>query len=84
MLARHLASCGFALRQQPQEVHMDHATLRAAVVDYLNKQLAEAKAHRASLGPYTPEERERVVNTVGMLEAGNSEFWQVAGRDLLS
>ena len=60
---------------------MDHATLRAAVVDYLNKQLAEAKAHRASLGPYTPEERERVVNTVGMLEAGNSEFWQVAGRD---
>ncbi|SEM70878.1 Phage integrase family protein [Roseovarius tolerans] len=81
MLARHLASCGFALKQQLQEVSMDHATLRAAVIDYFQKQLADAKVRRVSLGPYTPKERERVLDTVGMLEEGNIEFWQLVGRD---
>ena len=81
MLARHLASCGFALKHQLQEVHMDHATLRAAVIDYFSKQLADAKARRVSLGPHSTEERERVLNTVGMLEEGNTEYWQLVGRD---
>ena len=81
MFARHLASCGFTLKQQLQDVRMDHATLRAAVIDYFSKQLAEAKARHASLGPHTPEAREQVVNTVSMLEEGNSEFWQLVGRD---
>ncbi|VVT32614.1 conserved hypothetical protein [Roseovarius sp. EC-HK134] len=81
MLARHLASCGFVLKQQLQEVRMDHATLRAAVIDYFSKQLAEARARRASLGPQTPAEREQVVNTISMLEQANSEFWQLLGRD---
>ncbi|SHL14666.1 hypothetical protein SAMN05444414_10629 [Roseovarius marisflavi] len=81
MLGRHLASCGLALKQQLQEVRMDHATLRAAVIDYFHKQLADAKARRVSLGPYTPKEREQVLTTVGMLEEGNIEFWQLVGRD---
>ena len=81
MLGRHLASCGFALKQQLQEVRMDHATLRAAVIDYFHRQLADAKVRRVSLGPYTPKERERVLDTVGMLEEGNIEFWQLVGRD---
>jgi hypothetical protein len=60
---------------------MDHATLRAAVIDYFHRQLADAKVRRVSLGPYTPKERERVLDTVGMLEEGNIEFWQLVGRD---
>lgn len=81
MLARHLASCGFALKQQLQEVRMDHATLRAAVTQYLSEQLTQAKTRRASLGPYKPEQREQVLNTLGMLEEGNSEFWHLVGSE---
>ncbi len=81
MLARHLASCGFALRQQLQEARMDHAALRAAITDYFRTQLGEAKARRASLGPYTTEQREQVQNNVALLEEGNGEYWRLVGRD---
>src|SRR6056297_403121 len=81
MLARHLASCGFALKRQPQEARMDHATLRAAVTDYFRTQLHEAKARRAFLGPYTPEEREEAGNTINLLKADNGDYWRLLGRD---
>jgi integrase len=81
MLARHLASCGFALKQQLQEARMDHAALRAAITDYFRTQLAEAKARRASLGPYTSEQREQVQNSVALLEEGNDDYWRLVGRD---
>lgn len=81
MLARHLASCGFALKQQLQVAHMDHAALRAAITDYFRTQLGEAKARRASLGPYTTEQREQVQNNVALLEEGNGEYWRLVGRD---
>ncbi|MDR9427637.1 MAG: hypothetical protein RI553_05945, partial [Salibaculum sp.] len=60
---------------------MDHAALRAAITDYFRTQLAEAKARRASLGPYTSEEREQVQNSVALLEAGNGDYWRLVGRD---
>lgn len=81
MFARHLASCGFGLKQQLQEARMDHATLRAAIVDYFRTQLDEAKARRASLGPFTPEERQQVENGIDLLEEDNADYWRLLGRE---
>lgn len=81
MFARHLASCGFGLKQQLQEARMDHATLRAAIVDYFRTQLDEAKARRASLGPFTPEERQQVENGIELLEEDNADYWRLLGRE---
>ncbi|MHA7827062.1 MAG: site-specific integrase [Roseovarius sp.] len=60
---------------------MDHATLRAAVTDYFRTQLHEAKARRATLGPYSAEERKQVGNTVSLLEADSGDYWRLFGRD---
>ncbi|WP_425442149.1 DUF6538 domain-containing protein [Roseovarius marisflavi] len=54
MFARHLASCGFTLKQQLKDVRMDHATLRAAVIDYFSKQLA--RCYLICLPPVRPKQ----------------------------
>lgn len=80
-LARLLGSCGQDIAQQLQVNNMDHAKLRAAVTDYFREQLQRGKARRNSIGPFSPDERERAVDGLKLLEEGNSEYWHLLGRD---
>ena len=80
-LARHLGSCGQAIEQRLRVNNMDHAKLRSAVTDYFREQLQTGQARRNSIGPFSPEERERAVEGLKLLEEGNSEYWHLLGRD---
>lgn len=80
-LARHLGSCGQAIEQQVQVTFMDHAKLRAAITDYFREQLQRVKAKRNSIGPFTSGEREQAKKSLELLEEGNSEYWQLLGRE---
>lgn len=80
-LARHLGSCGQAIEQQLRVKHMDHAKLRAAVTDYFREQLQRGKARRNRIGPFTPDEWDKLKFSLELLEEGNSEYWHLLGRD---
>jgi hypothetical protein len=67
--------------QQLQVATMDHAKLRAAVTDYFREQLQAGKVRRNSIGPFTPDERERTEEGLKLLEQCNAEYWHLLGRD---
>ena len=80
-LARHLGSCGQTIEQQLRVTTMDHAKLRAAVKVYFQDQLQRGNERRNSVGPFSPEERQRTDHGLQLLEEGNSEYWHLLGSD---
>jgi len=81
MLARHLAVCGMRLEQHEDTAGMNHAVLRARILEYFRTQLDLVKQRRGRLGPFTAEETAGVEHALMALEEGNAEYWHLLGSD---
>ena len=72
MVVRHLASCGFAVKRQIRGDGVDHARLRPAVKAYSRAELRKSIDGRNSLGPFTDEQKHRILPARELMDVGNA------------
>ncbi len=80
-LARHLAVCGDTITKRIKASGMNHGELRTKVHEHFTEVLKKAKTRRDELGPYSELEKERIVDTIRLHEAGNEDFWGTMKKD---
>ncbi|WP_170775211.1 hypothetical protein [Ruegeria lacuscaerulensis] len=59
---------------------MNYRELRTKVQGHFKKILERAKARRDELGPYTADEKERLLDTLIYYEMDNEDYWELMGK----
>lgn len=60
---------------------MNHAELRAAVMEYFRAELQKGKDRRNRVGHFTDAEKESSEAALGLLEQGNAVYWKTMGSE---
>ena len=79
-LARRLAVCGDTITRHIEHSGMNYRELRTKVQGHFKKILERAKTRRDELGPYTADEKERLLDTLIYYEMDNEDYWELMGK----
>ncbi|WP_170411470.1 site-specific integrase [Ruegeria arenilitoris] len=60
---------------------MNYGELRTKVHGHFKRVLERAKARRNELGPYTEDEKERMLDTLNYYEMDNEDYWDLMGKE---